>query len=217
MPHDRREHRDSFRGLLEHVVSRPNGRCGVCGCAARVQIELLLAGGASQRAVSRKYRLSHHALSRHWAGHVSEERKANLVLGPVQRHALAARVAEESSSVIDQLRVVRAGLFQTYDAALTAGDRLSIASIAGRLHENMRIAGGITGELASSPLVQINNQTNNILINDPAFAAFQADLIRVLSRFPQARDAVLAEFERLEAVPSDLPALEHQSDAETEA
>jgi hypothetical protein len=203
-----------FAVSLERVVSRPNGRCGVCGCPERVQIELLLAGGASQRAVSRKYKLSHHALSRHWAGHVSEERKANLVLGPVQRHALAARVAEESSSVIDQLRVVRAGLFQSYDVALTAGDRLSVASIAGRLHENLNAMARLTGQLANSPLVQINNQTNNILVNDPAFASFQADLIRVLSRFPDARDAVLAEFERLEAAPAPLPALEdHATEA----
>jgi hypothetical protein len=105
-------------------------------------------------------------------------------------------------------------LFQSYDVALTAGDRLSVASIAGRLHENLNAMARLTGQLANSPLVQINNQTNNILVNDPAFASFQADLIRVLSRFPDARDAVLAEFERLEAAPAPLPALEdHATEA----
>jgi hypothetical protein len=60
--------------------------------------------------------------------------------------------------------------------------------------------------------VQVNQ--TNIFINDPAFASFQADLIRVLSRFPDARAAVLTEFERLEATPAHLPALEHDGDAE---
>jgi hypothetical protein len=62
--------------------------------------------------------------------------------------------------------------------------------------------------LAQSPLVQ-NNTINNFFL-EPAFASFQADLIRVLSRFPEARASVLQEFERLEAAaPVQLPALEH--------
>lgn len=184
------------------------GRCQICRHAQRIEIELLLAGGASGRAVARKFTIDHSAIARHWRRHVAQERKARLVLGPVQTHALAARVAEESSNVIDQLRVVRAGLFEGYQAALTAGDRHSAAMLAARLHENLRLVARLTGELAASPLVQINNHT--VLIESPQFAEFQARLIQVLARHPEARDAVVAEFEALEAQCAPVPALEHE-------
>jgi hypothetical protein len=190
-----------------------NGRCTVCGHAERVRIEMLLAAGASHRSVAHKYGLSHHAVGRHWSGHVTDERRSALMFGPVQREALASHLMEESSSVIDHYRAVRAGLYRLYDAAVTAGDRNGGALLAGRLHENLAAMARLTGQLAASPLVQVNQ--TNIFFNDPAFARFQSDLIRVLSRFPDARDAVLAEFERLETAPA-LPALEHHSDA-TEA
>jgi hypothetical protein len=166
--------------------------------------------------IARKHRVPYHPLQRHWRTHVDAERKARLLIGPVQKAALAARIAEENSSVIDSLKVVRAGLYETYDAALKAGDRFAVGTIAGRLHENLRIMASITGELASSPLVTIhNNQTNVALLTDsPAFASFAADLIRALSRFPEARSAVLAEFERLEGASARVPALEYHARGE---
>jgi hypothetical protein len=188
------------------------GGCTVCAHTERVRIELLLAGGAGQKAVGRKFGLSKDSVHRHWANHVSDERRAALMFGPVQREALASHLMEESSSVIEHYRAVRAGLYALYDAAVTAGDRNGGALLAGRLHENLGAIARLTGQLAASPLVQVNQ--TNIFLHDPAFASFQADLIRVLSRFPDARAAVLAEFERLEAAPHQLPALEHQGDAE---
>jgi transposase-like protein len=198
------------------IRGRPTGRCITCAHLERVRIELELAsGGASLAAVARKYGIGRDALGRHWAGHVSEERKASLVLGPVQRAALAARVCEESESVLDHHKAVRAGLYFTYDAAVTARDRQSVALLAGRLTEVNNSIARLTGQLATSPLVQINNsnQVVTTLIESPEFAAFRADLIRVLSRFPDAYEAVLQEFDRLEALSAELPALEHQSEA----
>lgn len=193
-----------------------NGRCLVCQHPERVRAELLVAGGASARSVAAKFNLSPYSVHRHMHGHVTAERMAALKFGPVAREALNARVAEESSSVIDHFRAVRAGLYALYDSAVTAGDRNGGALLAGKLIEVLNAMARMTGELAQSPLVQLNQ--TNVFINDPAFASFQADLIRVLSRFPEARTAVLAEFERIEtAAPSRLPALEHQADADETA
>ena len=194
-----------------------SGGCTVCAHLERTRIELLLAGGAGQTAVAAKYGLSKHAVHRHWHGHVTAERKANLILGPVQRAELAARVCEETGSVLDHLKAIRAGLYQQYNAALEAGDRNSGALLAGKLHDNLRTVARITGELASGPLVQINNSQTNVtaLLDSREFAAFQATLIRVLNRFPDARDAVVTEFEALERqaaaapLPVPVPALEH--------
>ena len=196
---------------------RPTGRCTVCAHADRTRIELLLAGGAGQKSVADKYGLSKDSVHRHWHSHVGEERKAALLLGPVQAQALAAKVAEESESVIDHHKATRAGLYQFYTTALEAGDRNSGAMLAGRLTEVNNAIARITGELAHSPLVQSN--TVNVFMHTREFAEFQGRLIAVLHRFPEAREAVIAEFEKLEAVEpaaalSELPALEHEPDGE---
>ncbi len=199
---------------------RPTGRCGVCGHQERTRIELLLAGGAGQKSVADKFGLSKDSVHRHWHGHVTEERKAALLLGPVQVQALAAKVAEESESVIDHHKATRAGLYQFYSTALEAGDKTSGAMLAGRLTEVNNAIARITGELASSPLVQHNTQIN--FTTSPEFAEFQGRLISVLNRFPEAREAVIAEFDKLEATEtpataSELPALEYEPNGEETA
>lgn len=182
----------------------PNGKCGVCIHVERARIELMISGGASHPAIGRKFKLTKDTVYRHWHHHVTEERRAALALGPVSRLALASRVSEESESVLDHFKAARAGLWQVYDSAVTAGDAHGTALLAGRIHENLNSIAKITGVLASSPLVQINNTqqtTNNVLLADPAFASFQARLISVLRAYPEARDAVIREFSRLEAQP----------------
>jgi hypothetical protein len=188
--------------------SPANGRCLTCRHPERARIELLLAGGASKHAVGQKYGLHHLTLHRHWHNHMSDERKAALVMGPTERMALAAQVGEEAASVIDHYRATRAGLYQLYNAAIEAGDRTGGAMVAGRLTEVNNAIAKITGELSNSPLIQ-NNTVN--FYGSPEFVTFQQDLVRVLNRFPDAREAVLAEFERLEA--ETVPALEHRPDA----
>ena len=49
----------------------------------------------------------------------------------------------------DHLKTVRAGLYELYDAALSAGDRNGGALLAGKLHENLHAVARITGELAN--------------------------------------------------------------------
>ena len=181
--------------LAAHAV--PNGRCKTCSHPERTRLELLIAGGASINAVARKFNLGRYALGRHWANHVSDERKAMLAFGPVDRQRLASRVAEESESILDHYKAVRSGLYDLYSAALEAGDRVTGAMVAGRLHENLAAIAKVTGAIASSPLVQHN--TVNYFASDPKFAEFQSLLIAVLRPFPQARAAVIDAFERLES------------------
>lgn len=155
---------------------------------------MLLAGGASIRAVSRKFSIAYDALNRHWKNHVDAERKANLVLGPVQRQALASRVAEESEGVLDHFKSIRAGLYQLYDNSLAASDGAIGAMLAGRLHENLNSMARLTGQLASSPLVQ--NTTNIFLL--PQFAEIQSVLMRSLAAHPAARADVIRAFRAME-------------------
>ena len=174
----------------------PSPRCTVCQHPERVRIELLIASGASRRAIGRKYKLNLHAVCNHWNKHVSEARQAALKVGPVEREALAARLSEESQSVLDHFRVVRAGLYSLFDAAVTAGDSNGGAMLAARLIRCLEAIARITGELASSPLVQ--QTTNNVFVL-PQFATLQAALIRALQPHPEARAAVIQALRDLEA------------------
>ena len=170
--------------------------CTICGHAERSPAEMLLAGGVSQAAVARKYAMSQDALQRHWKNHVTAERKANFLIGPVQRQALAAQVAEESASVLDHHKAVRAGLYRLYDAAIEGGDRTGGALVAGRLTDVNNAIAKITGELASSPLV--SHVHNNLTISNQVTDVVMPVLMRALEPFPEARRAVIDAFRSAE-------------------
>jgi hypothetical protein len=155
--------------------------------------------------------LSRHAIDRHWANHVTDERKAALILGPVERAALASRVAEESSSVIDHFKTIRSGLYELFQKSLEAADGQTGAMLAGRLTECLNSMARLTGQLANSPLmIQHNTVINNNLSQNAELSQFKADLVRVLQRHPAALQDIIKEFERMDAV--QVPALEHQQE-----
>ena len=179
---------------------QPSGKCAVCGHADQVRIELLLAGGAGQAAVGRKFNLSKDTIHRHWHNHVTMERRAMLVMGPVPRQALAAQVCEENSSVLDICHC-SCGPVEAIRRRLDAAIGHAVHCSPGKLHQFLSITARTTGELAQSPLVSITNNQQNIglMIETPEFAEFQARLVAVLRDFPEARLAVLREFEHLES------------------
>jgi hypothetical protein len=61
-------------------------------------------------------------------------------------------VADESLGLIDHYRIVRCGLYKGFTAAAELGDSNSLALLSGRLHENFRDCGRLTGELQRGPL-----------------------------------------------------------------
>ena len=179
----------------------PTGQCTVCQHLERVRVELLVVGGASHRAVGKKYGLSHWAVGRHMTAHVSPERKAALVLGPVSKAALEARLCEESESLLDHFKVTRAGLLQAYDCAITAGDGHTIASLARALNETNGAIGKMTGEILSSPLIQ-NNTVNNVLLQSAPAQEFFDGLAQTLRPYPEALQQVVTWLESQRPVPA---------------
>jgi hypothetical protein len=196
---------------LPAYKGQPNAACTVCSHVERVRIELLVAGGgASHRALARKYGLSRHAVDRHWANHVSPERRAALAIGPLEREALASRVAEESESVLDHFKVARSTIYSLLLKAQEAGDGQVGALLLGRLNENLNSIARLTGELSNSPLIQHNT------VNNFGDSAEYLRLKAALQQFGREHPAVMAALcemlDRLEEpVPSPLPALEHQT------
>jgi hypothetical protein len=134
------------------------GRCQGCHHLERVRIERSLAAGASIKGAARKFEINYHALRRHWINHVSAEARATYIAGTgVAKDRLEAVVADESLALIDHYRIVRGALYRGLGAAAEIGDTNSLALLAGRLHENFRDCGRLTGELQRGPLLSIQN------------------------------------------------------------
>jgi hypothetical protein len=148
--------------------------------------------------------MSYGPLRKHYLSHVGSERKANLILGPVKRSALAARVGDEAESVLDSLKSVRAGLWALYDTALSAGDGTTGAMIAGRLHENLGQVAKLTGQLIASPLVQ-NTTINNTLHASPEYLRLRDGLLQLIREHPEVRPALFAMLKRLDSEPTPEP------------
>ena len=180
------------------------GRCQGCNHLERMRIERLLAAGASIKGAARKFAIDYHALRRHWRNHVSAEARAAHIAGAgATKDQLEEIVADESLALIDHYRIVRGALYKGFGAASELGDGNSLALLAGRLHENFRDCGRLTGELQRGPLLNIQN---NVLIN-PDYVRTIARIVSAVAPFPEARDAVIAALRDLDATSASAPAL----------
>jgi hypothetical protein len=112
--------------------------------------------------------------------------------------------SDESLALIDHYRIVRGALYNGFGAASELSDGNSMALLAGRLHENFRDCGRLTGELQRGPLLNIQN---NVLVN-PDYAAAIARIVSAVAPYPDAREAVIAALRDLDAAgasPAALP------------
>ena len=172
------------------------GRCQGCNHLERVRIERLLAAGASIKGAARKFAIDYHALRRHWRNHVSAEARALYMAGAgAAKDQLEEIVADESLALIDHYRIVRGALYKRLSAASEVGDGNSLALLAGRLHENFRDCGRLTGELQRGPLLSVQN---NILVN-PDYTRAIARIVSAVAPYPEAREAVIAALRELDA------------------
>jgi hypothetical protein len=173
-----------------------------------MRIERLLAAGASIKATARKFEIDHHALRRHWINHVSPEARAMHIAGPsASKEQLEAAVADESLALIDHYRIVRSALYKGLGAASEVTDGNALALLAGRLHENFRDCGRLTGELQRGPLLNIQN---NVLLN-PDYTTAIARIVSAVAPYPEAREAVIAALRDLDAANASAQALVDRS------
>jgi hypothetical protein len=194
---------------LEEPVTRQKGsrtgRCQGCNHPERVRIERLLAGGASIKGAARKFAIDYHALRRHWNNHVSAEARSAYIAGAgVTKDQLEEIVTDESLALIDHYRIVRGALYKGFGAASELGDGNALALLAGRLHENLRDSGRLTGELQRGPLLNIQN--NNLLVN-PDYSKVIARIVSAVAPYPEAREAVIAALRDLDAASASAPAM----------
>ena len=182
-------------------------RCSICKHPERARIEHLLARGASKKHLAETFAVGEWSLGRHWRSHVSETiRAAVLVKALKPGETIEKLVTDENIGLLENLQRIRAILYSQFDAAAETGDRTAVASLATRLHENLRMAATRSGELAQS--VKATNVTNVIL--SPAYLELRHALLTALRRYPEATEAVVAAFRSLELRSGLLgPVIEH--------
>jgi hypothetical protein len=179
-----------------------------------VRIERFLAAGASIKGAARKFAIDYHALRRHWRNHVSAEARATHAVGAgASKDRLEEIVADESLGLLDHYRIIRGALYKSLSAAEELGDSNALALLAGRLHENFRDCGRLTGELQRGPLLNIQN---NVLVN-PDYTQAIARLVSAVSPYPEAREAVIAALRDLDTEGSSPPPLTDRRDERTGA
>jgi hypothetical protein len=173
-----------------------SGKCAICRHPEKYRIELLLAGAASVRAICARFEVQKNACWRHGKLHMSQERRAALIAGPLKMHQLADKANELDLSLLDYMSVVRSTLLLQFTTASEAGDRNGVAIVGGRLLEALRLQAQLTGEITKAT----STVTNNVaVINHPFMADLQAMLIRVLSPYPEARQAVILALKDMSA------------------
>jgi hypothetical protein len=168
----------------------------------RAQIEMLRAGGATLRAIAKRFGepLDKDNISRHFRNHVSRERKAELIAGPARVAELADAAANESRGLLENLAIVRSVLLNQFFTAAEAGDRVGVANLAGRLLDSLRELGRLTGELREVSGVTVNNNVLTIF-GSPEFTRLQEGLLRVARAHPEARADIVAVLRDVEATP----------------
>jgi hypothetical protein len=103
----------------------------------------------------------------------------------------------ESQSLLMNLIALRRRLFASLDSAEEAGDGNMLARIAGQLHRNLEITGKLVGSLSMGTTIN-----NNVLIQ-PQYVEMRVELVRALSPYPEARQAVAAVLHTLEQKAAD--------------
>lgn len=178
--------------------------CTICTHPQVYEIELSLVSGVTCPAVAKKYHVSKDAVWRHRNNHISPERKAELVAGPLSIAELVERATNEGMSLLDYCAIVRNALMSRFLAAAENGDGQGAAVISGKLLECLRLVAQVSGELTRATS---NYQTNVLIMNSPLMSELQSMLIRELSPFPEARTRVVAGLEELSkrALPTPPP------------
>jgi hypothetical protein len=183
--------------------------CKTCNHPERHRIELELAAGVSLQKVGDEFGLTKDSLARHWNGHVTEGRKAELIGGPVAIRNLAKRAAEEDRSLLDYYGILRSELFHLFQDARQRGLTFDCASIADRLLRTLDGIGKLSGQLRAAGIT-INNVNSvsgpTVVLNSPDVIRLQSTIIRALSQFPEARAVVIGALRELDSGAPALPA-----------
>ena len=158
---------------------------------AAAEHRLAIATGISRRLIAARFKVSADAAWRHGREHLTPEIRAALATKVLAREGDMRRILlEEGTGIVEGLKAIRGPLFGMFLTAIDLGDAKAATAISGRLHESLSLTAKLTGELVPHAGVSITN----ILLSPDFMRLRAAELLRVLARYPEARDEVVAVF-----------------------
>jgi hypothetical protein len=191
-------------------VQRPkgsNGRCRACRHPERLRLDYLLATGASQPALAKKFGLSKDVVWRHNQSHIAEEFRRRVKIGPFESEEhLRQLCAEGGASVIDNLRAIYRGLASRWLVAFEAGADQTLSLLTVRMQSNLELQAKITKELAP-PGAYGGPVTNNFYVSPQYLTVLRVAAV-ALRPYPEARRDFARALRDLDGVaPEATPAI----------
>jgi hypothetical protein len=185
----------SIDGRSERAV-RPRN-CTICMHPQRPQIEMMRVAGVPFRTLAKEFGVTKDALCRHWAAHVTEKRKGELMAGPAAVEGLVNAAAKESRSALEFLRVTHSILFNQFVNAAEGGDRRSVIDTAKPMLDALREVAKMTGELRTwANGVTVNTQIN--FVGSSEFAVLSTGLLKIAREFPAAKPSIISLLRRID-------------------
>ena len=177
--------------------------CLTCNSGERGAIEHSRAQGQTLGKLSRRYGLSKASLQRHFSGgHVPaalrDKQKAIALIGAECDLKILREM--ESDGLLRHVASQRGKLYKLLDKAEDSGDIKTATMVHGRITSNLRLGADVLGMVGAS-----TNVTNNTLVLSGDYLAFRSRLIRVLSKFPEARKAISEMLRESEVLPEPEP------------
>jgi hypothetical protein len=89
-------------------------QCSVCRHTEKEKIELLRSSGVPVRTLAERFGLKKDAVNRHFHLHITERRRAELLVGQTRLAELAEAAASESKTLLEYLQITRGIVFRSF-------------------------------------------------------------------------------------------------------
>jgi hypothetical protein len=178
-------------------------RCRTCDHAERSAIDIELARGVACTVLAKRFGLSAEGLRHHKNnGHVPAS-----ILNAFPRYradlsveTLAQLRADESAGVLLHLAQQRSTLLRLQDECERKGWRPLMLAASKQLHANIELTARSLGTFAEHER-SITQVANLQVLLSPEYVGLRGDLIRALSPYPKARQAVAGVLAKIEGSP----------------
>ena len=193
---ERKKRAQAQRGGLPEPGGKP--RKAIRDREDRAQIEYELASGKSVRAIAKKYDIHENSLYRHRKLLPPQLKAAYLSNFLKPGEDLEKLKTQESEALLQNLAQQRARLLMMQDAELEAGNSTAVATLAGRIHQNLEIVGRYLGELQ-----QHSTRTVINVLLSAEYLELRHALVRALAPFPEAKRTVAQVLHQMEGAAAE--------------
>jgi hypothetical protein len=173
-------------------------QCTICRHPDVVQINWLIARGATVRPLAARFGVAQRPLYNHRDRHISKEFKAAVRVGPLASEAHLRDICDGNErSVLEQLRAINGAVSTRWLLAFEAGAHDRFIELTVQLRKNLQLIAECTREITPPPSVKVTNNFN--LFQSPEYLQAVTSIADALRPYPEARRAVALAMKSLGA------------------